>query len=201
MGFWFAGPADEADHINRRIETWFNVDAEFDAAIREKFKRVVENAADGRYDHWSATARGALAIVIVLDQFPRNIYRKTPRAFATDERALDVCRDGIARGIDLELTLFERTFFYMPFEHAEDIDAQDLCVDYYERLLETATAEFRDIARRSLAAGKAHREVIRRFGRFPHRNSILGREPTTEEAEWYAVNAAGWGQGDADGQD
>ena len=110
MGFWFAGPADDAEHINRRIATWFNSDAAFDATVREKFTPVIQYAADGGYDHWCSTAHGALALIIVLDQFPRNIYRKTPRAFATDERALGVCRDGIARGIDLELTLFERTF-------------------------------------------------------------------------------------------
>lgn len=194
LGFWFAGPADDAGHIAERIEVWFKVDAAFDATVREQFSDVLERAIAGHFDHWPATARGALALIVMLDQFPRNIYRNTPRAFASDARALAVTRDGIARGIDVELALFERVFFYIPFEHAEDLEAQDRCVHHYRQLLETADPAFHEIAAFCVEAGKAHREVIRRFGRFPHRNPILDREPAREEIEWLKMNADGWGQ-------
>ncbi len=195
LRFWFAGPVDDARHIAKRIKLWFGVDEAFDAEIRERFAGVLDLAIAHRFDDWSATAHGALALIIVLDQFPRNIFRKTPRAFANDALALEWCRKGIVRGLDRELTLYERTFFYLPFEHAEDLADQDRCVRYYQDLLDTASPDFREIAAFNVKSGEEHRDVIRRFGRFPHRNAILGRQSTSEELEWLEQNASAWGQG------
>ncbi len=169
LEFWF-GPRP---HAERNV--WFRKDPVFDAEIRTRFGATIEAALAGAFADWTATPHGALARVIVLDQFTRNVFRDTPRAFAGDAQAFATAQALVAAGQDRQLDRFERWFLYMPFEHSEDRAVQ-----------ERSLALFGALAAESGEPGNAqwaekHAAVIRRFGRFPHRNAILGRTSTAEE--------------------
>jgi uncharacterized protein (DUF924 family) len=172
LDFWFAGSAA------RRAE-WFKKDAAFDALIAARFAPLVEDALAGGLASWSQQPDDALAQVIVLDQFTRNIFRDTPRAFAGDALALAAARAMVARGDDAALPPLQRVFVYLPFEHAEDRAVQRESLRLFAALTanDASLADFEDYARR-------HAEVIERFGRFPHRNAIVGRESTAEEVQF-----------------
>lgn len=184
LGFWFEG--DMAAF--RRA--WFLRDDAFDAAIRARFAGVAEEAREGRHDGWAATAEGALALLLALDQFPRNLHRGTPLAFASDARALGVARVAVLRRrLDLALPPTARIFLYLPFEHAEAMAEQDVSVALFEGL--------RDHAPHAAPGGAVeyawrHREVIQRFGRFPHRNAVLGRESGADELAYLARPGSGF---------
>lgn len=156
-------------------EKWFRKNAALDASIRLKFEPVHHRAAGGEYDAWTETAEGALALLILLDQFPRNLYRNSAHAFATDPKARAVARAAVESGHDKAVEPALRNFFYLPFEHSEDIADQDfglaLCTIARD---ETGDAD-------SLKWAILHREIIVRFGRFPHRNPALGRTTTAQE--------------------
>ena len=178
LDFWFA-PRDSAEHGKTR-GLWFRKDAAVDQSIRARFGGAVETALAGGFGEWT-TPRGALARVLLLDQFTRNIYRKTPRAFAGDITALGISRAAVANRDDQALMPVERWFLYLPFEHAEDLAARETSLQLFARLRdETGLSEPAVWAER-------HAAVIRRFGRYPHRNAILGRESTAEEIEFLAA--------------
>ena len=166
LRYWFAELQPDA---------WFRKDERVDAAIRERFGALHEQLARIRPEQL-ATPLESTAAVIALDQFPRNMFRGTPRAFATDPLALSIAQRAIATGFDEQLTPQQRLFLYMPFQHAEDRAVQARSVELFTRLGENL-----DYAHR-------HREIIDRFGRFPHRNEVLGRESTTEEREFVATH-------------
>ena len=170
LAFWF-GDADVA-----RPE-WFRKDPAFDDLIRQRFGGLIEEALAGAIDDWAATPEGALARIVVLDQFPRNVFRDTPRAFAGDRQALAAARALVDTGGDRLLPPRRRSFVYLPFEHAEDRAAQQTAVDLFGAL----AAERPDLAD-LLEWARRHQVVIERFGRFPHRNRVLGRVDTAEEA-------------------
>jgi uncharacterized protein (DUF924 family) len=149
---------------------WFTKDAAFDAEIRAKFLATYEAAVAGQLDHWTADAEGALALCIVLDQFPRNMFRGDPRTFAADPQARAVANTALKRGYDQDVPEKERGFFFLPFMHSEDLGDQHRCVELYR------TAGDEDVK-----YAEEHRDIIRRFGRFPHRNTVLGRTTTAEE--------------------
>ena len=151
-------------------DRWFKKDAAFDNAIRARFLATYEAAARGELAGWEASAEGSLALVIVLDQFPRNMFRGTARAFAADERARSTANLALKRGYDLDLPAELRIFLFLPFMHSEDLIDQNRCVE-----LCRAGAE------ENLKYALEHRDIIRRFGRFPHRNALLGRSTTPEE--------------------
>lgn len=151
-------------------DKWFTRDEAFDAEIREKFLPTYEAAAAGKLADWEATAEGTLALLVVLDQFPRNMFRGQARCFATDPAARAVANRALKRGYDLDVPPGERGFFFLPFMHSEDIGDQDRCVALY-----------RDAGDDDLKYALEHHDIIRRFGRFPHRNVILGRATTPEE--------------------
>ncbi len=178
LRFWFEG-----NHMAFQ-ERWFRPDPAFDAAIRDRFAGLPAQAREGALDGWAATPGGALALLIVLDQFPRNLHRGTAAAFACDPKARAVARRAVLeRRQDLALTRMERVFAYLPFEHSEAHADQDLSVALYEGLrddpLHRAPGGTIDYAWR-------HRAVILRFGRFPHRNAALGRADTAAEAAYLA---------------
>lgn len=176
IDFWFGAPGSAERGLPRKA--WFEKSAEFDAAIGDRFAAVLEAAEAGHLDHWQRTPLAALALVIVLDQFPRNMFRGTARAFATDSLALAHARGILARGFDAAYLTVERTFAYLPFEHAEDIAMQRQSLALFGRLPPGASStRYLDYARR-------HHDVVARFGRFPHRNEILGRVATSEEIEF-----------------
>jgi uncharacterized protein (DUF924 family) len=178
LDFWFGAPG--SPEAGRRRPEWFRKSEAFDASIRERFLATYELAAAGRSAQWSDAARSLLALIIVLDQFPRNMFRGTPLAFATDENALAAAERMVARGWDSVLAPIERAFAYLPFEHAENLAAQQRSMQLFGALAqEPAYADLLEWARR-------HYVIIERFGRFPHRNAILGRVSTPEEIEFLA---------------
>jgi uncharacterized protein (DUF924 family) len=183
LDFWFA----EAGTAR-----WFAADAAFDAQIRARFGEAVEAAANGRLDDWAATPAGWLALLILLDQFPRNLYRDDPRAWAADARAQRVALSGMARGDDRQLPAVQRVFAYLPLEHAEDSALQRRSVELFEALLAEAASERRQQFEDYLDYARRHREVIARFGRFPHRNATLGRASTPQEMLYLAQPGAGF---------
>jgi uncharacterized protein (DUF924 family) len=152
-------------------QKWFNKDSAFDAAIRERFLPTYEAAAAGGLASWEATADGALALTIVLDQFSRNMFRGSPRTFAADPLARAVADRAIARGFDKQVEASCRAFFYLPFMHAENLIDQQRCVDLCRDAGIEDTLKFAEL----------HADIIRRFGRFPHRNAVLGRATTPAE--------------------
>lgn len=165
IGFWqAAGP-----------EKWFRKDPRFDEAIRLKFEPVHFRAARGEYDAWMGTAEGCLALLILLDQFPRNLFRGSPHAFATDPMARRIARIAVQADFDQQVDAVLRPFFYLPFEHSEDPDDQALAVTLSEAHRDATGDED------TLKWAVVHRDIIARFGRFPHRNAALGRETTPEE--------------------
>jgi uncharacterized protein (DUF924 family) len=174
LEFWFA-PEGDPMHLQSRPE-WFRKDDAFDAAIRSQFGPLIEDALAGRLDHWSARSAGAVARIVVLDQFTRNVFRNTARAFAGDGLALAAARRLVSSGEDRVLPGAQRMFVYLPFEHAEDLAMQDECV----RLMQALAADeprFADL----VSYAEKHRVIIQRFGRFPHRNALLARASTPDE--------------------
>lgn len=163
LRFWFD------DHPR----DWFVKNPAFDAEIRERFLALHEAAAAGRLAAWTAAPRSCLALVLLVDQFPRNLFRGAARAFATDSQARAAARAILARGWDKAMTRNEQLFAYLPFEHSESLADQELACD----LMKDFDEEQRQYAER-------HRDIIRRFGRFPHRNDLLGRESTAAEIEF-----------------
>ncbi|MGZ5841689.1 MAG: DUF924 family protein [Xanthobacteraceae bacterium] len=151
-------------------DKWFTRDDVFDADIREKFLATYEAAAAGKLAAWEATAEGALALAIVLDQFPRNMFRGQARCYATDRLARQVANQALKRGYDQDVPAQERRFFFLPFMHSEDMADQRRCVALY-----------REAGDDDLKYAERHADIIRRFGRFPHRNAVLGRTTTPEE--------------------
>lgn len=171
LDFWFRTSATGADALAER-EVWWRPDAAFDAACRGRFAGLCERALAGGLDDWAETTHGALALVLLLDQLPRNIHRGRPEAYAGDAKARAAADDAIARGFDAALAPVQRLFLYLPFEHAETLADQDRAV----RLIAALDNDgWLDFARR-------HRDIIARFGRFPHRNAVLGRATTAAEA-------------------
>ena len=182
LDFWF-GPAGKRGPA--RIE-WFRKNPKFDAEIRARFDDTHRAAAAGGLEAWRASPEPMLALVVVLDQFSRNLYRDDARAFAQDAHALECAREALARGDDLTLLPVQRQFLYMPFEHSEDLADQDRCFELMKSL--EAFPETRGLT----GWAEKHRAVIRRFGRFPHRNAVLGRESTPAEREFLAQPGSGF---------
>lgn len=172
--FWFGGP--NLDEFGEPRKPWFVKDANFDAEVRQKFSVTYEPAARGELAQWRNNARDCLSLIVLLDQFPRNMFRDTPRAFATDATALECARFAVEQSYDQAVNGVERVFFYLPFEHSESTADQARCVDLVQALVaaDPRRADFLDYAKR-------HQEVIARFGRFPHRNKILGRDSSPAE--------------------
>ena len=175
LDFWF-GREGEPGYGEFR-EAWFRKDPEFDRALRERFQDLHEAAARGDLDAWRDEARSCLALVILLDQFPRNMFRGDPRSYATDRKAQEIAEYAVDRALDRELPAFQRMFLYMPFMHSEDLEHQRRSVELFRVLGGDEEGDSSHYAVR-------HMEIIERFGRFPHRNEVLGRRTTPEEAEF-----------------
>jgi len=176
LDFWFEPRVDEPLLVR---EEWFRKSDSFDNEIRARFAPEIERALAGSLNDWSATRQGTLALILLLDQFTRSVFRETPRAFAGDAAALSHARALVYSGRDREFAPIERWFVYMPFEHAENLIDQYESVRLFQSLADAGLADPLDWAVK-------HFEVIRRFGRFPHRNVLLGRASTLEEVEFLA---------------
>jgi len=194
LEYWFGDSVRDPSKAPGRMAFWFGADAGRDAEMRERWGELVTAASEGKLDFWTKTPRGRLAVLILLDQLRRNIYRGTAEAFRRDGRARYLMRDGVSRMMDLKLTPIERLFFYMPLQHAESLDDQELAVDRFLQLEREVASAHREIFAGFRKYAQKHRDIIARFGRFPHRNAILGRRDTPEEAAWLAGGGDRFGQ-------
>ncbi len=176
LEFWFAGPGG-ADW-GRRRKVWFSKDPAFDAEIRHRFRADMDLARAGDFDGWIDNPEDCLALILLLDQFPRNAFRDTPAAFSGDARALVAAGLAVARGHDAQLPPEQRMFVYLPFEHSESLEDQRRCVELVEVF--RAVPGYQDV----IDYARRHLQMIERFGRFAHRNAILGRASTAEEREF-----------------
>ncbi|MDG1286229.1 MAG: DUF924 domain-containing protein [Rickettsiales bacterium] len=165
LDFWFS---------DRVAPLRFKKNAQFDQEIYDRFFSAYEEAVGGMLSDWQQTADGCLALIILLDQFPRNMFRSTPKSFATDGQAIEISKEAINKGSDIDLTQEQRVFLYMPFMHSEELTEQELAVELYRKLGIESNLRF----------AIAHRDIVARFGRFPHRNDILKRDSTPEEIEF-----------------
>lgn len=170
LDFWFS---------ERMRPSWFAKSDEIDAEIRQDFTQTYEAAHAGELNHWMDRPHDALALAIVLDQFPRNIFRGSARSFESNDLALRVAYTALDRGHDAEVTAEERQFFYLPLMHSEELADQERSVTLYEALGDENSLKF----------AREHRDIVARFGRFPHRNAILGRDSTPEETEFLKTHS------------
>lgn len=192
LDFWFGeldgdGMAD-ADTARR----WWKKDPDFDAEIRERFDPEYQAIAAGEREEWLDTPRGTLAYLIVIDQLARNMFRGTPDMYAADDRALAAVEHALERGLDRQLPTHHRVFLYLPLMHAESLEHQRRCVSELEKLAAEQRGSARERIEGNLDFARRHLEVVERFGRFPHRNEILGRDSTAEELEYLSQPGAGF---------
>jgi len=198
--FWFGKLPLTAEALNQRVSLWFPGDLSTEALrdrddlIRKRFGNLIERAGRGELASWADSPRRCLSLIVLLDQFPRNIYRGTAKAFAYDGLALELTVAAIQTAADGALDIVERIFFYMPLQHCEARDVQEESVAAYRRLLAEAPPEFRGVFESSVQSAEQHRSIIQRFGRFPHRNEVLGRQSTPDEEAWLDSHAERMGQ-------
>jgi uncharacterized protein (DUF924 family) len=177
------------------MDIWFGEDPAFDEAIMVGFEDDVEAASNGRLDHWAEEPRGRLALILLIDQFRRNIHRNTAKAFSHDKLALKLCVEGAVKKKDKGLTPIEKVFFYMPLQHAESVKVQAKSVELFNKLAESVSPTYRETFLTVAQFAELHKDIVDQFGRFPHRNKLLGRENTPEENEYLAGDSPDFGQG------
>ena len=195
LQFWFMEQELSAPQIDNRMDTWFGEDPTFDQEIKAQFAADVERASEGQLNHWAHQPRGRLALILLLDQFRRNIYRNTAQAFELDKAALKLCVEGAMEKKDQGLTPIQRAFFYMPLQHAESKRVQAKACELFNKLAEAVTPTYRETFSTMAQFAELHRDIIEQFGRFPHRNQLLGRKNTPEEDEYLAGDSLDFGQG------
>ena len=177
LDYWFAGEPLGDEQRAR----WWQKKPAVDHEIKANFAALIPRVHDGLHEDWSQTAKGRLAAIICLDQFPRNIYRQSAKAFSFDEKALFLTLEGLNIGHDIKLDLLEKTFFMMPLMHDESLDSLDRCVEFYEAAVASSSGALNKYLKGSLDFALRHREIIEQFGRYPHRNKILGRVSSADE--------------------
>ena len=198
LGFWFGQRPYTSASVAQHMRLWFGdpnapeLTPQADEMIAERFGPLMKSAAQGALSAWESSPRRRLALILLFDQFPRNVHRGRAASFAQDHRALSLAVSGMQFGADAALDPLERLFFYMPLMHAESLDIQEESVAAFRRLQDEAPVELRAQFDSALHAARLHREVIARFGRFPHRNRILGRRDTPAELDWLAREDPGF---------
>ena len=173
LDFWFSDRDEEGEVVFRRA--WFEKDDAFDTAIRDGFEMTYSKAAAHELEAWRDQPHSALALVVTLDQFSRNMFRDDPKMYATDDYATTIAKESLAKGYDKVFGIVQNWFFYMPLMHSEHLADQEACVMLFQQLPQNETVQ------RGLDSARLHRDIVARFGRFPHRNKIVDRETTTEE--------------------
>lgn len=194
LDFWFGRNFRHSMPDTSYQARWFTVDAQLDALIGQRFSDDLQAAANGLYDHWCNEPRGRLALIILLDQFSRNMYRGTAQAFAYDQQAAKLTLEGLEIGHDQQLIAAHRIFFYMPLEHSESLEHQQRCLALFEDFYKTCAPEIADTIRTNVAFAQQHLDIIERFGRFPHRNKVLGRSSTAQELAYLKMTKNHFGQ-------
>ena len=195
IAFWLGSSLENPETAYARRQWWYKGPASVDDEIRARFGTYIELACGGGLAEWEDTADGAFALILLLDQFTRNIYRNTPGAYLGDTRAFDIVNRVIDRGLDRELHLVARIWLYHPFHHAEDLTQQDRGLALLHDVLDGASEDWHVYIRRSIKGWTRHRNIVARFGRFPHRNAVLGRENTDEERVFLGTDGEAFGQG------
>jgi uncharacterized protein (DUF924 family) len=184
LDFWFGAPGTATDIASRQSKLWFGKSEANDQQVARRFAETLVAAGRGELDGWNANPRGSLALIVVLDQFPHHIHRNQGQSFAYDAQSLALALDLIQRGEDTRIAPIERVFAYLPLEHAETMAMQDLSVVQYEKLVAEASPAEQGLFGDFLDYARKHRDVVARFGRFPHRNELLGRPSTQDEIEF-----------------
>jgi uncharacterized protein (DUF924 family) len=195
LSFWFMEHELSAPQIDSRMDVWFGDDSVFDEEIAREFSQDVEKASAGSLDHWGRQSRGRLALILLLDQFRRNIYRNTADAFAMDRAALKLCVEGAMEKKDKGLSAVERAFFYMPLQHSESRKVQEKSCDLYRKLARSVSRTNRETFETIFQFAELHHDIVNQFGRFPHRNKLMGRKNSAEENEYLSGDAPDFGQG------
>ena len=195
LSFWFKEQALSAPQIDRRMDIWFGENPDFDDEIEAEFSDDVARASKGKLDHWADDPLGRLTLIILIDQFRRNIYRNTEKAFSKDKLALKLCVEGAMQKKDRGLTPIQKVFFYMPLQHAESRKVQAKSVALFNRLAESVSPTYRETFLTVAQFAELHKDIIDQFGRFPHRNALLGRKNTQKEDEYLAGDSPDFGQG------
>jgi uncharacterized protein (DUF924 family) len=195
LSFWFKEQALSAPQIDRRMDTWFGEDPVFDHEIEKEFEDDIELACKGQLNHWAEDPRGRLALILLIDQFRRNIYRNTAKAFEMDKFALKLCVEGAMEKKDKGLSPIQKVFFYMPLQHTESAKVQAKSVELFTRLAESVSPTYQETFLTIAQFAELHKDIIDQFGRFPHRNTLLGRKNTPEEDEYLAGDSPDFGQG------
>jgi uncharacterized protein (DUF924 family) len=190
--FWFGTSDDDAEVGESQASLWWGASAETDDLLGDRFGQAAAAAAAGTLDHWSGSPRGRLALILLLDQLPRVIHRGRPGAFAEDAKARRLADQGLASGADRLLRPIERVFFYLPFEHSEDPVDQQRSVELFSRLADTVPEKWKPTFDSYLDFALRHQAIIDQFGRFPHRNAILGRKSTPEEIAYLEQPGSGF---------
>jgi uncharacterized protein (DUF924 family) len=195
LAFWFKEQALSAPQIDRRMDIWFGEDPVFDEAIKAEFEDDIERASQGQLEYWADEPRGRLALILLIDQFRRNIHRGTAKAFSHDKLALKLCVEGAMEKKDKGLTPIQKVFFYMPLQHAESAKVQAKSVELFNKLAESVSPTYQETFLTVAQFAELHKDIIDQFGRFPHRNQLLGRANTPEEDEYLAGDSPDFGQG------
>jgi uncharacterized protein (DUF924 family) len=194
IAFWFRTQELTAPQVDQRMDVWFGADDVFDHECKKEFADDVDSASEGKLDHWAHEPRGRLALILLLDQFRRNIYRGTADAFSKDRAALKLCVEGAMEKKDQGLAPIERAFFYMPLQHAESAKVQAKSVELFTKLAEAVSPTYRETFETMTQFAELHRDIVEQFGRFPHRNSLLNRANTAEEDEYLSSDSPDFGQ-------
>ncbi|MDH5737887.1 MAG: DUF924 domain-containing protein [Gammaproteobacteria bacterium] len=192
--YWLDMAEDMPAMAAGRSRFWYGSDEAVDQHMRRLFGETLDRAESGMLDNWILAPRSALALVLLLDQFSRNLYRGTPDAFRNDPRAREIARELVRSGDHLGLSFLGRAFLYHPFEHSEAIEDQNLSVELFTRLLAESTEDWQGQMKSFLDYAVQHRQIIEQFGRFPHRNAVLGRPNTPAEAIFLEQDSRRWGQ-------
>ena len=192
LTFWFRDEATGRMDLPQS-KRWFKGGSKLDAELSEQFGPTLALARADKLKHWRESASGTLALIILLDQFNRNINRGTADAFAGDAQALSLCHHAIDRGYPAQWPITHQVFCYLPLEHDESVQSQDRSVALFSEILEQAPPQLQDYARATLDYALQHKQIIDRFGRYPYRNAVLGRSSTAEESEWL-TNGKRFGQ-------
>jgi uncharacterized protein (DUF924 family) len=195
LDFWFAETPRDAFRIDGRMTVWFGDDPSIDKKIASLFSTDIEKASNGELEDWAQTPRGRLALIILLDQFRRNIYRHSRKAFLKDHAVLKLTIHGMEIGHDRQLEPIERAFFYMPMQHSESLKVQEFSVRTFSTLAETVKPTLRATFSTFTQFAELHRDIVAQFGRFPHRNAVLGRKNTPEEEVYLDQGTPNFGQG------
>jgi len=194
LSFWFMEHELSAPQIDGRMDTWFGENPVFDEEIAKAFAEDVDRASEGSLGHWAHESRGRLALILLLDQFRRNIFRSSPEAFEKDKMALKLCVEGAMEKKDKDLAPIQKAFFYMPLQHAESRKVQAKSREIYQRLAEAVSPTYRETFETIAQFADLHADIVERFGRFPHRNKLLERENSPEEDEYLTGDSPEFGQ-------